>query len=189
MTNADGDSAMQRALLIVFAIATLAWSTAASGETNPVPEAGPLRALESSEPSAEQLIDRFLGALVHKDPDALRRLRVTETEYREILMPTSVPEGQPLRRPSKAFADLAWGLIDEKSRYYEQSLLTQYGGLQLRLKDVSYDKGEQRFAGYTARRQLRLRLTDDSTGAEFELATGSIVEVAGTYKFVSYIRD
>ena len=180
---------MQRACIITFAIVTLACGTLALGETAGIPEAGPLRALENSEPSAEQLIDRFLGALVHKDPDALRRLRVTETEYREILMPTSVPEGQPLRQPSKEFADLAWGLIDQKSRYYEQSLLSQYGGLQLRLKDVTYDKGEQRYAGYTARRQLRLNLADDSTGAEFELATGSIVEVAGSYKFVSYIRD
>jgi hypothetical protein len=180
---------MQRACIITFAIVTLACGTLASGEPAGISEAGPLRALENSEPSAEQLIDRFLGALEHQDPDALRRLRVTETEYREILMPTSVPEGQPLRRPSKEFADLAWGLIDQKSRYYEQSLLSQYGGLQLRLKDVAYDKGEQRYAGYTARRQLRLKLADDSTGAEFELATGSIVEVAGSYKFVSYIRD
>ena len=180
---------MQRGFIITFAILTFACSAIASGETVGIPEAGPLRGLESAEPSAEQLIDRFLGALARKDPDALRRLRVTETEYREILMPTTVPEGQPLRRPSKELADLAWGLIDEKSRYYEQSLLMQYGGLQLRLKDVYYDKGEQRYAGYTARRQLRLRLADDSTGAEFELATGSIVEVAGSYKFVSYIRD
>ena len=180
---------MQRFLFIVFAIVTLACSTVASGETNRLPEAGPLRALENAEPSAEQLIDQFLGALARKDPDALHRLRVNETEYREILMPTSVPEGQPLRRPSKEFADLAWGLIDQKSRYYEQSLLIQYGGLQLRLKDVSYDKGEQRFAGYTARRQLRLRLEDESTGAELELGTGSIVEIAGGYKFVSFIRD
>jgi hypothetical protein len=180
---------MLRAFLIIFATVTFACTAVASGETIGIREAGPLRALDNSEPSAEQLIDRFLGALEHGDPDALRGLRVTETEYREILMPTSVPEGQPLRRPSKEFADLAWGLIDEKSRYYEQSLLSQYGGLQLRLKNVAYDKGEQRYAGYTARRQLRLKLSDDSTGAEFELATGSIVEVAGRYKFVSYIRD
>jgi hypothetical protein len=181
---------MKRVVFIMFAIVTLACSARASEETNTgIPEAGPLRALENSEPSAEQLIDRFLGALEHKDADALRRLRVTEAEYREILMPSTVPEGQPLRRPSKEFADLAWGLIDEKSRYYEQSLLSQYGGLQLQVKAVAYDKGEQRYAGYTARKQLRLKLADDSTGAQFELATGSIVEVAGSYKFVSYIRD
>ena len=180
---------MHKSFIIGFAIVTLACGTAALGQTDRVPEAGPVRALEYAEPSAEQLIDQFLEALARKDPDALHRLRVTETEYREILMPTSVPEGEPLKRPSKELADLAWGLIDQKSSYYEQSLLMQYGGLQLRLKDVSYGKGEKRFAGYTARRQLRLRLEDETSGAELELGTGSIVEVAGRYKFVSFIRD
>lgn len=178
-----------RTHLAIIGLVTLACSAAVFGGTTPVPEAGPLRALENGEPSAQQLIDRFLDALASKDADALRRLRVTETEYREILMPTSVPEGAPLRRPSKELSDLAWGLIDEKSRYYEASLLLQYGGLPLRLKDLSYGKGEKRFAGYTARQQLRLRLEDERDGAELELGTGSIVEVAGRYKFVSFIRD
>jgi hypothetical protein len=179
---------MQRHLFIL-GLVTLTCATLVFGRTAQMPEPGPLRALEDAEPSAEQLIDQFLGALARKDPDALHRLRVTETEYREILMPTSVPEGQPLRQPSKEFADLAWGLLDEKSRYYEQSLLVEYGGRQLRLKDVSYAKGEKTFAGYSARQQLRLILEDVISGGELELATGSIVEVAGRYKFISFIRD
>ena len=98
---------MKRHLLIL-GIVTLTCITSVFGRTEQVPEPGPLRTLENAEPSAEQLIDQFLGALARKDPDALRRLRVTETEYREILMPTSVPVGEPLRRPTKEFADLAW---------------------------------------------------------------------------------
>jgi hypothetical protein len=175
--------------LILLGLVTLASGMPVLGRTDQVPEPGPLRTLEDSEPSAERLIDQFLGALARKDLGALHRLRVTETEYREILMPTSVPEGQPLRRPSKEFADLAWGLLDEKSRYYERSLLLEYGGRQLRLKDVSYAKGEKTFAGYRAREQLRLTLEDMISGSEVGLATGSIVEVAGRYKFVSFIRD
>jgi hypothetical protein len=175
--------------LIVLGLVMLTCGTSVFGGTQRMPDPGPLRTLEDAEPSAEQLIDQFLGALARKDPDALHRLRVTETEYREILMPTSVPEGQPLRQPSKEFADLAWGLIDEKSRYYEQSLLAQYGGRQLRLATVSYDKGDAKFAGYTARRQLRLALEDVISGERVEIATGSIAEVAGRYKFVSFIRD
>ena len=179
---------MKRHLLIL-GIVTLTCITSVFGRSEQVPEPGPLRKLENAEPSAEQLIDQFLGALARKDQDALHRLRVTETEYREILMPTSVPAGEPLRRPSKDFADLAWGLLDQKSRYYEQSLLFDYGGRQLRLKDLSYAKGERTYAGYTARQQLRLMLEDVVSGDELELATGSIVEIAGRYKFVSFIRD
>jgi hypothetical protein len=180
---------MRRHCILIIGLVMLTGTTSVFGTIDQIPEAGPVRALENAEPSAEQLIDRFLDALARKDLDALHRLRVTETEYREILMPTSVPEGQPTRRPSKELADLAWGLIDEKSRYYEASLLLHFGGLPLRVKDLSYDKGEKRFAGYSARQQLRLLLEDESTGAELELGTGSIIEVAGHYKFVSFIRD
>lgn len=174
--------------LILAGITMLACGTLVFGRIHQTPEPT-VRKLEDASPSAEQLIDRFLVALERKDPDALRRLRVTEAEYREILMPGTTPEGQPLKRPTKDFADLAWGLVDTKSRYYERSLLLEYGGRRLRLKATSYDKGEKRFAGYTAHQQLRLTLEDETSGAELALGTGSIVEVAGRYKFASFIRD
>ena len=150
---------------------------------------GSAERLSNAEPSEQQLIDRFLGALERRDPDALRKLRVTEAEYREILMPGGVPEGRPLKRPSKALADLAWGLVDTKSRYYEQSLLAEFGGRTLRRKAVAYEGGDRRFANHTVHEQLRLKLEDEVAGREVVLATGSIVEVGGRYKFASFIRD
>jgi hypothetical protein len=175
--------------LIVLGLVALTCGTPTFGGTEQMPEPGPLRPLEDAEPSAEQLIDQLLGALARKDPDALHRLRVTETEYREILMPTSVPEGEPIRQTPTEFADFAWGRLDEKSRYYEQSLLFQYGGQQLRVKGMSYAKGDKKYAGYSAHQQLRLLLEDMVSGDQVELATGSIIELAGGFKFVSFIRD
>lgn len=151
--------------------------------------ATPRRELANAQPSAEELIEQMLGALATKDPDALRSLRVTEAEYREILMAGNVPEGQPLRPPSKELADFAWGMLDEKSRYYEASLLQEYGGRDLAPKAVDYEDGVERFANHTLHRQLRLKLEDKATGAEVELDTGSIVEVAGHYKFASFVKD
>lgn len=181
---------MRRNLLILIGVLMLACGPLVFGRSDTAPgTGGTVRALADAEPSADQLVDRFLGALAGKDPDALHRLRVTEAEYREIVMPGTVPEGQPLKRPSKEFADFAWGLIDTKSRYYEQSLLQEYGGRRLRLKATAYEKGEKRFAGYTAREQLRLTLEDETSGTEVRLATGSIVGVAGRYKFASFVRD
>lgn len=177
-----------RTHFFLIGIVMLACGTLAFGRLEHAPDAT-TRQLTDAEPSARQLIDRFLGALARRDLNALHRLRVTETEYREILMPSSVAEGQPPRQPSKEFADLAWGLIDEKSRYYEQNLLYEYGGRDLKLRALTYSKGEKRFAGYTAHQQLRLKLEDTASGAELTLGTGSIVEVAGRYKFVSFIRD
>jgi hypothetical protein len=149
----------------------------------------PAPRLANAEPSAEQLIDKFLGALARKDPSALRNLRVTEAEYRDVLMAGTVPEGQPLKPPSKELGDFAWGLVDTKSRYYEQSLLAEYGGKPLRRKSVAYGDGEKRFANHSVRRQLRLILENEVDGREVELGTGSIVEVGGRYKFASFVRD
>jgi hypothetical protein len=154
------------------------------------PDRSPTRpGLANAEPSAEQLIDKFLGALARKDPSALRNLRVTEAEYRDVLMAGMVPEGQPLKPPSKELGDFAWGLVDTKSRYYEQSLLAEYGGKPLRRKAVAYEDGEKRFANHTVRGQLRLILENEAGGGEVELGTGSIVEVGGRYKFASFVRD
>ena len=145
--------------------------------------------LVDAAPSSSALVDRFLTALAAKDPDALHRLRVTEAEYREILLPGSVPEGQPLKTLTPEFADFAWGRLDTRCRYYEQYLLERYGGRRLTVRRSTYEKGETRYATYTAHRQLRMELEDETTGEDGELATGSIVEVDGGFKFISYIKD
>src|SRR5688572_4163033 len=72
--------------------------------------------------SPDGLIDAFLRALERDDPDALRRLRITEAEYREIILPGSVREGQPLRRYPKEAADFAWSHLDTRSAYHELAL-------------------------------------------------------------------
>jgi hypothetical protein len=155
----------------------------------PPDERMPAATLTNADSSAEALIDRFLDALAAKDPDALRTLRVTEAEYREILMPGNVPPGTAPRRPSRALGDLAWGLVDTKSRYYEQALLTEFGGRRLRRKAVGYEDGEAHMANHTVHKQLRVKVEDEAIGTEEILETGSIVEVAGRFKFASFIRD
>ncbi len=56
------------------------------------------------------------------------------------------------------------------------------------MEEFSFENGDTAYAGYTAHRQLRLKVRS-SDGTEHELRTGSIAEVAGTYKFISFIRD
>jgi hypothetical protein len=139
--------------------------------------------------SADALINEFLRALEKDDPDALRRLRVTETEYREIILPGSVREGQPLRQYRKDVADYAWSSLDTRSWYHEQALLQGYRGRRLTMKSVEYDKGVGRYANHTAYKQLRLTLDEPATGKEVKLGTGSIVEIDGRFKFISFIND
>jgi hypothetical protein len=56
------------------------------------------------------------------------------------------------------------------------------------MKALDYEDGTKTYASYTARKRLRLSLLD-ADGSEVQLATGSIAEIDGQYKFISFIRD
>jgi len=173
--------AMTMAMLLL-----LATSRSFSGAT-PAAE-GPSTTVRGGATSADELITRFLQALRDKDQEVLRGLRVTESEYREIVMPGHVPVGKPLRKQPEDVTELAWRLLNTKSVYYELSLLEEFGGHGYEVKDVEYERGTQSYATYTAYKQLRLMLQRDD-GQEVELRTGSVADIAGQFKFVSYIRD
>ena len=163
----------------------LATSGGSSGTTPAVDGPSTLRGGASS---ADELIGRFLRALHDKDREALRRLRVTESEYREIVMPGHVAVGTPLRKQPEDVSEFAWQLLNTKSVYYEATLLSEFGGHGYEVQGVEYERGTQSYATYTAHKQLRLTLRRDD-GQEVELRTGSVADIAGSFKFMSYIRD
>ena len=145
--------------------------------------------LRYAAPSQDALIRRALRALGEKDARTLRLLRVTESEYRNIILPSTVPPGSPPRHYRDDVSDFFWRLLDTKSAMYEQYLLNTVGGRGLsRVKDRQYAKGKTQYAGYTAYKQVRL-VVEDGSGQQEEMATGSIVEIGGRFKFMSFIRD
>jgi hypothetical protein len=144
--------------------------------------------LKDAAPSPEALIDRFLTALKNMDREALTRLRVDEEEYTKAILLGTVPKGQPLRKWPDDVCHLFWGFVEDKSQHYQDYLLNRYGGRTYTLKSLTYEKGTQTYATHTAYKQLRLELTDPD-GNPVNLATGSIAEVGGQYKFISFIRD
>jgi hypothetical protein len=137
--------------------------------------------------SKEELVAKLLDALERQDLEALHRLRITESEYKGIILPGQVPVGQEFRRYRSEVSDFAWQTLNTKSVYYERYLLSLHGGRRYELKDVRFEQGTEEYAGYSAHKQLRLSLTHE--GSPATLATGSIVEVGGRYKFASFIRD
>jgi len=145
------------------------------------------RSFRDAASSKEELARWLLEALERKDLKALRRLRVTEAEYKDFILPGSVEVGQPPRTYPPNIADYAWKTLNTKSLYYERYLLTQVGGKHMEYKDMSFAKGIADYATYRAYRQLRLAVIEN--GSPAELATGSIIEVGGKCKFISYIRD
>lgn len=138
--------------------------------------------------SREELITRFLEALRQKDGAALERLRVNEEEYVEIILPGSVPEGQPLRTWPREVSAYFFRDLDTKSRYSQQQLLANFGGHRVRIENVEYEGGVKRYANHVAHRQLRLTLKNES-GEEAVLETGSIAEIEGRFKFISFVAD
>jgi hypothetical protein len=72
--------------------------------------------------------------------------------------------------------------------YSEGALLHQHGGKPIKVTNVEYRKGIVRYRDYTAYKQLTVTL-DDGSGEPDRMRIGSIAEVDGQFKFISYVRD
>ena len=167
--------------IFVLGLAMAGW---AGGTTSTSTRHPPLTDAASS---PQELVDRFLHALEAKDPDGLHRLRVTESEFRDVILPGFVPAGEQPRTYPDSYTDFAWQTLDTKSHYYERYLLAQYGGRHYTVKDTKYAEGTGEYATYRTLKQLRLVL--DADGTEVRLGTGSIVAMGGQYKFASFVYD
>src|SRR5262249_46179223 len=145
--------------------------------------------LTQAEASIGDLMDKFRHALETKDKQLLRALRVTQDEYLGIIMPGSVEEGQPRGAYSEQAQKYFWGILNGKSIYDEANLLYVYGGKPLKVTAVEYRKGIHRYRDYTAYKQLTVTVDDGSGNPPERMRIGSIAEINGQYKFISYVRD
>ncbi len=145
-------------------------------------------ALADAAPSVDALIDRFLDALQRKDVAALRRLRVTESEYRTFFLPGSVEPGKPPRVYDDDYSKYAWDMINTNSTYAANQIIANYGGHTLKVKERKFLKGEQAYAWYRAFKVLDLAL-EDEVGQERELTLGSIADVDGQFKFMGLLGN
>ena len=137
--------------------------------------------------SIQQLLQELLLALKRKDEGALRSLRVTEKEYRDIIVPGSVKPGSSPRQLVEDWIQFGWKSLDEKNRHVERAMIDALGGKALTLRNVTFD-GEKEYAGYKAHRLPKLQLTDPAA-EDLAIETGSIAEVAGRYKFIAFLRN
>jgi hypothetical protein len=164
----------------------LAGSSAVSARTLEE-KAGTAAALQGGARSVDQLVTRVLQALHEDDVNALRALRVTEKEYREIILPGSAKPGEPPLQYAPEFTEFLWGSLNSRNHHGEQALVGGYGGKTLTLRETSLNR-EREFAGYTSYGRVDLKLTDDQ-GNEVLLEMGSIAKVGDRYKFVSFVRN
>ncbi len=174
------------ARLVAVALTVAALGQPAVGATPPItPET--LRAFSLSEAfsSRDDLLAKFLEALRAKDAGALHRLRVTESEYRSFFVPASVKEGTELQLPSERSSKFYWDLLNTRSLYVADAMLRGFGGRTYKLRSIEYDKSPRTYAFYRADRAAVLSV-EDETGKIDEIKVGSIVDVKGQYKFMSF---
>ena len=173
------------AVLIVLGIG-LAGVT--GGEIRPEKEEVAPPRLVGGASSIQELLDQLIAGLEASDRGALSALRVSEDEYRNVIVPGSVKPGEPPQILSEEASEYFYGVLHGKSQYNRNALLREYGGKKLEVKSYSFEKGEKQYANYKAYRRLEMEVVDEE-GKFFELRTGSIAEVDGRFKFISYIRD
>ncbi len=179
------------AAIVIFATVRLASADTAAvridlGSTNSAPP--PLHAalhLDGGASSIDALLDEFLIALQTKDVRALTRLRVTEAEYRTIIIPGTVKPGEPLREVAAAPSLFFWRMLDQKSEDVARVLFEGFGGRALARRELRFTKGTRQFAAYTAHGDVRLVVLNEF-GEQRELRTGTIAEVGGQYKFIGF---
>ena len=105
-----------------------------------------------------------------------------------MILSGSVPEGSPLRQWPPDQNQYWWSVLHTKSVYSEANLLASYGGKPYVLKGVDYRKGVGLYETHKAYKQLSLDVQDEA-GVDHEIRTGSVAEVNGKFKFISFIRD
>lgn len=177
---------MRFATILAFASALGLAAAGHVAAAKPIPAAAP--DLKTWFDSKQVLIDRFMAALEQRDNEALEKLRVSETEYISFILPGAVAPGEPLRKWPQDVSGYYYRSLNTRSLYSQQALLDSFGGRPLKLVSADYEEGTKAYANHTAYRQLRLKL-QEADGKETTLATGSIVEVKGRYKFMSFVAD
>ncbi|MBM4267485.1 MAG: hypothetical protein FJ144_12875 [Deltaproteobacteria bacterium] len=144
--------------------------------------------LSGGAPTLDELVGRFATALSENDRAALEALRVTQAEYRDLIVPGNVKPGEPPQIVGAEASEYFFGVMNTKSAYYRDALLKSYAGKKLSIREVRFEKGVQQYAGHRAHKRLLLTVVDE-TGATHEIRTGSIVERDGVFKLMSFIRD
>lgn len=152
------------------------------------PSDSPVPRLRGGAKSMEELLDRFQRGLEAKDRGALIDLRVTKDEYQNVIVPGSVKPGEPPQVLGEEAGEYYYSLLHTKSLYNRKALLREFGGKKLSVRSYRFEKGEKEYAEYRAYRRLVMDVVDGD-GRSYELQTGSIAEVDGRFKFISYIRD
>jgi hypothetical protein len=139
--------------------------------------------LSNACPSVEEIGKQVLEAVRQNDDERLEAMAITEEEYRRYIWPQS-----PVSKVKKwqEHYDFVWNQQHSRSSHSLRSMLSRYGGKTFKLIRVRFDDETTEHNIYKAYRDTRLIVTK-SDGKEVELNLfGSIVEMNGQFKIMSF---
>lgn len=151
---------------------------------NELPDSVKSRVLSNSFKLPQELFDNLLIALEKKDTAALIGMMITEKEFKELLwweFPASRPE-------TNIPIEFAWDNHARNSSKGLRMALRDFGGKKLFYVSHRFEEGEDKYQSFIIHPKTRVTVAD-TTGKEIEMKVfGSVVEMNGRYKLLSY-RD
>ncbi len=136
--------------------------------------------------SPEALAQSFLDALYRKDVDGLKRLGLSEEEFRLHVWP-ELPVSQ-LDKPIPF--EYGWNDLNQKSMNSLRRTYTTYGGRKLTFIRLEFEDETTDYETFKVHRDGRVVVFDEERQREVRLNLfGSIMEKDGRFKLFSYVTD
>jgi hypothetical protein len=133
-------------------------------------------------PSREALVQRFVRAVASADTNELRVMVVHGREFADLYYPVSPYSHSPYHQPPQ----LAWSLIQNPSTDGLTKLLRTMGGKPIAYVSHRCDPKVVREGRVTRYAGCIVRIANAKSDTTTRLMFGSIVELGGVYKFLSY---
>jgi len=137
-------------------------------------------AFDSPEAAAQAVLD----ALWSRDVNRLRKLPITETEFRKHIWP-ALPVA---KADIGATPDYTWAEMSQKNAGFLGGLLDEYGGRRLVLRRVDFRGAITEYDTFTT--HGKVELTVDVGGQQQTVRLfGSMIESGSRWKIYSYVVD
>jgi len=133
-------------------------------------------------PSREALVQRFVRAVAAADTNEFRAMVVHGREFADLYYPVSPYSRAPYHQPPQ----LAWSLIQNPSTDGLAKLLRTMGGKPITYVGLKCDPKVFHEGPITRYAGCLVRISDAKGDTTTRLMFGSIVELGGAYKFLSY---
>lgn len=142
------------------------------------------RSLRHAQPSAEALAERVLEALAKQDEQSLKGLVLTKEEFCTYVWPEL-----PSSEIKNLTCDWVWDSFYPSDVAGLRQTLRMHGGKQYSLVRVRFAKGVTEYKTFKVHEESRVVVKDDSgQEREFKLF-GSMLELEGQFKLLSFVVD